>query len=119
MQLNVADTATLLAFTTAAAVGWLTWLIFTVYLKGQSMASIPRVPRQSGLLGFLLGDLFSLADFHYHRTGFRWTQQCGEYARLRVLWTQVCIARIPGVQVPPQQQIPVHPTCNFADSHGC
>lgn len=81
--------ATFFAVAVAICLGSLTWLVASVYLKGQSMASIPRVPRRAGLLGLLLGNLQDLADFRYHRTGFQWTQQCGEIARLRVLWTNV------------------------------
>ena len=110
------DTATVLGVAVALALGGLTWLTASVYTKGQSMASIPRVPRRPGILALILGNLQDLANFRYHRTGFSWTQQCGEIARLRVLWTQVSLqftALWPSFCLLPAA------TCSYADSDGC
>ena len=80
---------TMLPALIALAVAWLSWFVFDVYTKGKRLSSIPRVPRRTGLLGVVLGNLQDLTNKRYHRTSCYWTQRCGEVARLRVLWNQV------------------------------
>ena len=73
----------------AVFVGALSWIVLSVFRRGFQMASIPQVPRQSGVLDLVLGNLRELAACKYHRLGLQWTQQLGAIVRLRVLWSHV------------------------------